>query len=213
MMIKEIYPSIHCVYALNSRTLASTFLRPQEHYESPKYKDKIFTLKEYKKWFKKYNKEDTFTYYSSYVGFNVPDFAFEPFLEGKFNPLTHNEKTLINYVSNLTAPYYVIGVCVADSRFVGHLKHESAHALWYLNHKYRKYMLKQISQLEPKLIRTLQRKLRKHGYNKKMYKDEIHAYMVDTSNPDYLDLPEVKRMKKYYDKTYYKDILITDDII
>ena len=213
MMIKEIYPNIHCVYALNSRTLASTFLRPQEYYESPKYKDKIFTLKEYRKWFKKSNDEDTFTYYSSYVGFNVPDFAFEPFLEGKFNPLTANEKIIINYVSNLTAPYYIIGVCIADIRFVGHLKHETAHALWYLNSNYRKYMLKQISQLPANLIIKLQRKLKKHGYHKKMYKDEIHAYMVDTSNSAYIDLPEVKRIKKYYDKTYYKDIIITEDII
>lgn len=213
MTIKEIYPNIHCVYALNNKTLGSTFLRFQEFYESPEFRDKIFTLKQYKKWYKKYMKEKTFSYYSYFVGFNVPDIAFEPFLQGKFNPLSKNEKILLNYVANLKPPFYIIGVCINDKKFVRHLEHESSHALWYLDNRYQKYMLRQINNFSKNLIKNLQRKLRENGYHKKVYNDEIHAYMVNTCNPVYTMLSEVKRMKKYYHKTYDKHIIIKDDVI
>src|SRR5512138_554281 len=65
--------------------LASTFLRFQEHYESPRFRNRIFSLEEFMDWYAE--KTGAFTYFTDWSGFNVPSSTFEAFYRGKFNPL------------------------------------------------------------------------------------------------------------------------------
>jgi hypothetical protein len=76
------------VYLLRSKTqyeLASTFLRIQEHYESPFFSGKIFSLEQYMDWCAA--RTGSFTYYEDSSGFSVPSSALQPFYEGKVDPL------------------------------------------------------------------------------------------------------------------------------
>ena len=81
------------IYLLRFKTqyeLTSTFLRVQEHYESPQFHGRIFTLEQYMDWY--VARYGSFSYYQDWSGFNVPSTAFQPFYDGKFDPLTEKEK-------------------------------------------------------------------------------------------------------------------------
>jgi hypothetical protein len=65
---KEIAENVFFLVFEKKSELTKTFLRFQENYESPKFRNKVFSLREYKSWYikndlksKKYNK---FFYYS-----------------------------------------------------------------------------------------------------------------------------------------------------
>jgi hypothetical protein len=79
------------IYLLRFKTqyeLTSTFLRVQEHYESPQFHGRIFTLEQYMDWYVADN--GAFTYFQDWSGFNVPSTAFQPFYEGvKKGTLAH----------------------------------------------------------------------------------------------------------------------------
>ena len=118
------------IYLLRFKTqyeLTSTFLRVQEHYESPQFHGRIFTLEQYMDWYVAEN--GAFTYFQDWSGFNVPSTAFQPFYEGKFDPLTRKEKRLLGLFRNLHGRFYVIGIY--DDGKKGTLTHELAHALFF----------------------------------------------------------------------------------
>ena len=60
---RKIGNNIYLLMFENQFELCSTMLRFQEYYESPKFKNKIFTLEEYKKWYSKGNKKFTYYYF------------------------------------------------------------------------------------------------------------------------------------------------------
>ena len=59
------------IYLLRFETqyeVTSTFLRVQEHYESPQFHGRIFTLEQYMDWYVAEN--GAFTYFQDWSGFN-----------------------------------------------------------------------------------------------------------------------------------------------
>ena len=92
----------------NQKDITSSLLRFQEHYESPEFKDKIFTLEEFKKWYSSI--KGGFTYYTDWNGFNIPSHILTPFYEGKFNPLTKEEQMILNLFKNEKKPFYQRGI-------------------------------------------------------------------------------------------------------
>jgi hypothetical protein len=100
-----------CIYLLRFKTqyeLAATFLRVQEHYESPRFHGHIFSLEQYMDWYAK--RYGNFTYYEDWSGFNVPSTALQPFYEGKFDPLAEKEKQFLRLFKDLRERFYVIGI-------------------------------------------------------------------------------------------------------
>ena len=119
------------IYLLRFRTqydLTSTFLRVQEHYESPKFHGRAFTLQQYIDWYAPEH-GGKFSYYEDWSGFNVPSTAFRFFYDGKFDPLSEKEKQLLRLFKGLHGRFYVIAVFDADKG--RSLKHELAHALYF----------------------------------------------------------------------------------
>src|SRR6266481_5073696 len=119
--------------------LTSTFLRFQEHYESPEFRDKVFTLEEFEKWYTKL--KGSFTYHTDWSGFNIPSYILQPFRNGKFNPLTAKERNLLSLFENDTEPFYIIGVSKDSSSGKLLLEHEIAHGLFYSNQEYKEKAL------------------------------------------------------------------------
>jgi len=125
------------IYLLRFKTqyeLTATFLRIQEHYESPHFHGRIFSLEQYMDWYAK--RYGNFTYYQDWAGFNVPSTAFQQFYEGKFNPLSEKEKQLLRLFKDVRERFYVIGIY--DSGAKDSLTHELAHALFFVDDSYRK---------------------------------------------------------------------------
>ena len=125
------------IYLLRFETqyeLTSTFLRVQEHYELPQFHGRIFTLEQYMDWYVAEN--GAFTYFQDWSGFNVPSTAFQPFYEGKFDPLTDARRSGCSALfRNLQGRFYVIGIFDGGKKET--LTHELAHALFFIDDDYR----------------------------------------------------------------------------
>lgn len=172
MELREIVCNIFEVKINDPIELSKTFLRFQEYYESPKFRGEIFTLKEFKEWYKKENNTKTFTYYTDWAGFNFPRPALSPFYEGKFDPLSAREKKLLDLLKDTPNYSYIIGI--SDNTEV--LNHEITHGLYCLNQEYHfsvnKYILENAKDFEP-----IFEHLKKMGYNQKVWVDEVNAYI------------------------------------
>ena len=88
--------------------LAATFLRFQEHYESRRFRGRVFTLEQFMDWYAA--TFGAFTYYQDWSGFNVPSIALAPFYAGRFDPLLEKERRFLAHFAGERAPFYVIGV-------------------------------------------------------------------------------------------------------
>lgn len=194
----EILPKIHLLEFRNQKDAAKTMLRFQEHYESPQFAGKIFTLNEYKKWYiqNSPNGKATgkFTYYSDWNGYNFPDKTVKSFRDGKFHPLTRRELRVLNALREATGKFYVIGTHALAPKA---LEHEIAHALFYTNPKYKKRVLEVLAKNPCTKIR---KKLIEIGYADKVLDDELQAYCVNGSKHFDLPVKVAKAIRKIYDE-------------
>jgi hypothetical protein len=191
---------IHLLTFDTLKELASTFLRFQEHYESPEFRGKIFSLDEYKKWYiansERGQKIGKFTYYSDWAGFNVPSYVFSPFNEGKFDPLSRKEKQLLGILKNEPEPFYTIGIFRQD-KSPDHLQHELAHGLFYTNKEYRETITDILQDFD---LTKMKDKLRSiGGYHEDVLDDECHAYSISIdAAKKYLSEKMISRIKDAY---------------
>src|SRR3712207_183012 len=110
---------------------ASTFLRIQEHYESSRFRNRVFSLERSMDWYAA--RFGSFSYFEDWSGFNVPSSALAPFFAGRFDPLLDKEARLLRLFEREPTPYYVIGIA-SDAD----LQHELAHALFFTRPGYRR---------------------------------------------------------------------------
>lgn len=190
--------SIYLVEAPTQYALASTFLRFQEHYESPKFRGQFFSLEEFMDWYAE--RRGNFTYYKDWTGFNIPSHILTPFRKGKFNPLSKKEIKFLDLFKKVQKPFYVIGV--ARPFDLPTLKHELVHGLFYTDEAYRNRVLETMKSLD---IRTFEKALTSLGYHPAVHKDETNAYAttgVTSLVEDGLSLkkaePVQKAMKKIF---------------
>ncbi len=160
----------------NQVELTSTFLRFQEHYESPEFKGKIFTLDEYKKWYSEIKGD--FTYYTDWSGFNIPSHILNPFFAGDFDPLSDEEKIFLEYFKGDEHPFYIIGLYgdINTERVQKTLKHETAHGLYYTRPEYKKQVDEVLKKYDLNLIKEWLRSM--GGYHESVLDDESHAYTL-----------------------------------
>jgi hypothetical protein len=201
MKVTKISDKIIRVHYPTQEELCRAFLRVEEHYESPEFKGKVFTLGQFRQWYTQ--QKGAWTYYGDWGGFNVPGCFFRPFLDGMFDPLAPEEKELVELFRNKDDGFYVIGTSEDGEADI--LDHELCHALWGTNEKYKTEILAALvkSKYNPQPIWELLHRL---GYHSDVIDDETHAYMSASS--DYLaehgiDVPpelvaEYRAIKKRY---------------
>ena len=148
--------------------LASAFLRIQEHYESSRFRNRVFSLEQFMDWYA--GRYGAFTYYQDWSGFNVPSTAFEPFYQGRFDPLLRKEQRLLRLFRKERSPFYVIGVA-ADAD----LTHECAHALFFTRPAYRNAVRAAMRDYD---TTQFERHLAALGYHRHVLVDEVHAYLI-----------------------------------
>jgi len=183
------------IYLLRFRTqyeLAATFLRVQEHYESPKFHGRIFTLEQYMDWYAA--DRGNFTYYQDWSGFNVPSTAFEAFYAGKFDPLSEKEKQLLALFRGLRERFYVIGIYESGS-----LTHELAHALYFTDDAYREAVQAAMRGYDTS---AFAKQIADAGYAKHVVPDEMQAYMVAPSSGLGRGLERLQPLRKALRKLY-----------
>ncbi len=166
----------------NQYDITSTFLRFQEHYESPEFRGKIFSLQEYTKWYSSIKGD--FTYYSDWNGFNIPSYVLKPFYEGKFNPLSEKEEKILDIFRNEVDPFYVIAIHKMSEKPLGILKHEIAHGFFYISSTYKEKTIEIMKKFNVEEIKEKLRYL--GGYHEEVLDDEIQAFSI--SGDEKLDI-------------------------
>jgi hypothetical protein len=165
------------IYLLRFKTqyeMAATFLRVQEHYESPRFHGRVFSLEQFMDWYAGQN--GNFTYYEDWAGFNVPSAALQPFYDGKFDPLSEKEKKLLRLFEGLRDRFYVIGIYGSGADHS--LTHELAHALFFIDDGYREAVRAAMRGYD---TRKLARQIADAGYARHVVADEIQAYIIAPS--------------------------------
>lgn len=165
----EKYP----IYHLSFKTqylLASTFLRFQEFYESPKFAGKVFTLEEFMDWYA--SEKGEFTYFSDWSGFNIPSSVLKPFKRGVFDPLTKKEARLLEMFRSVRPPFYILATYDQSKSIL----HEVVHGLFFIDADYRRKVKDALTQLNLKDLRALL--LAMGGYGEQVVDDEANAYIL-----------------------------------
>lgn len=177
--------------------LGTTFMRFQEHYESPNpdFKGKIFTVGQLREWYSVTYGADT--YHHDWSGFNFPSKILIPFKQGLFDPLTEEEKELLHFFRYRHDNFYIIG---AQDRAV--LRHELAHALYSNNTKYSSQIDKLCSRYRKQLTKT-RNYIKDKGYHDDVLNDEIQAYITDNDD-DFIKNNTPATIIDQFNKLYLK---------
>jgi len=182
----EKFPIYHLSFP-DQYLLAATFLRFQEHYESPKFRGLIFGWEEFMDWYAE--EKGSFSYFEDWSGFNLPSTVFEPFLAGSFDPLTRKEAALLEAVRGLPEPFYVIATVSGCSEA---LVHEIVHGLYFVRPDYRRAVSECLAAVD---TRRLHRVLAKIGYHQDVFDDEINAYLL-TGRASQMNWFDARRLQK-----------------
>jgi hypothetical protein len=165
--------------------LASTFLRIQEHYESSRFRNRVFSLEQYMDWYAE--RFGAFTYYEDWSGFNVPSTALDPFYAGEFDPLLEKEQRFLRLFRNERRPFYVIGISDDED-----LKHELVHALFSTRPAYRRAVRAAMRGYDTS---ALEKRLAAMGYHRSVLPDEVNAYLVAPDGEGW-SLPALAGLRK-----------------
>jgi len=205
----KITDRIHLLLFNTQKDVTSTFLRFQEHYESPKFRGKIFSLEEFKRWYIKNSpsgkEKGKFTYYTDWNGFNIPSNMLRPFYEGKFYPLSEKERRLLELFKNEQEPYYIIGAHKATRNLNELLQHEVAHGLFYTDKNYRCEILEVLKMFDVKRIKEELRSTA--GYHEQVLDDEVHAYSISSGKKLKTSIPsKLSSSLRKIHRTYIKKL-------
>lgn len=154
--------------------VCSTMMRLEEFYESPykSIKGKYFTLEQFMDEYAKH--KGNFTYTSDWSGFNVPSNVVDAFWSRFIPNLLQKELKLRQVIETIPdKKYYLIAVYKKGTEKA--LRHELAHAYYYLDPKYKKTMDELVEKFEYR--KKMEAKLLKIGYCREVLKDEMQAYL------------------------------------
>jgi len=178
--VNEIHPRVILLKFESQYEIASTMMMLQEYYESPY--DNIFRkIVSYEEYMDTYAKDTgNFTYFSDWSGFNIPGNIVRDYIDFKSfeeDYIWNKEKQLFEiikpYIQKYNEDFYVIAIHKETD-----IKHELAHALYYLNKEYKERINKVINK-RLKYFKDKKKKLLKMGYRIDMIDDEQQAYFME----------------------------------
>jgi hypothetical protein len=183
MQLEELVNGIIHIHYDTQEGLTRAFLRPQECFESPEFRGKVFTLDEFKKWYiansPKGKSTGEFTYFTDWNGFNVPGDIIERLFNGEFDPTSEDEEALLNVLEPYRGrKFYVLGTH-AEKKTTS-LRHEIAHGLFYTNKDYRREVLAVVDEYvdQEDVIRLHNFFRDSAGYHESVFEDEVHAHVL-----------------------------------
>ncbi len=183
--VREIADGLFQVYFFERDMLPWTLMRFQEFNDSPQFRGKHFTREEFQKW---YIETKGVWNYLQWNGFNFPSVTFEPFLARKFKKMIPQEKEFLEYFRPWVESgrkFYVIGSSARNAAPVNY--HEIAHALFYLDSKYRADVQRILDTLNLQSLKDMLG-LSSFMYHEEVKPDECHAYLL-------FELETLKHMK------------------
>ncbi len=194
--LKQVRPKVFLLHFDQQYDVTMHFLRYQEYYESPVWRNKIFCLLEYMDWYSKEYGKGAFSYTTDWGGFNIPSSVLDevnPEVIPDFNGYDEFMHCMAERIRReiVDDTFYLIGTYGDDS---GHLDHEISHAYYYLYPEYKKLQILALGfggpegQPFPKGTKTWQDQgrqvLLEQGYCEEVLKDELIAYAATGPTKD-----------------------------
>lgn len=172
--------------------LAMLFLRSQEYYESPLFRNQNFALLEFLDWYAK--EFDNSFYTQDWIGFNIPSWAvFESVYHAPDR--NHWDDAIESIAARIGCEedFYIIGTVEDDHKT---LQHELAHGLFFTDEKYRKIMTQMVKALPD--LKELKAILRE-DYNSCVFIDEAQAYLATGLDPH---MKQFRKWQKPFQKVF-----------
>lgn len=193
---KQLFENVYVITS-NQYDLSMIFCRAQEFYESPKFKNKKFSIWDYFRWYSLEN--ECFSYTKDFEGYNIPvQIAKLCYKLNKVEtPYDEIFIKLINTIKNKNS--YLIGVSSLNGITY---KHELCHAFYYLNYDYKKSMDEITKKIEYKKMKIIEKKLSDIGYHKDVFKDEVQAYMATEAESFISKGLGIKKLHYEYKKVF-----------
>lgn len=184
------YPIWHACYE-DRRELAMAFLRMQEHYESPKFAGKIFSLEEFSDWYA--SERGSFSYVQDWSGFNVPSTSVRAVIE-RFKDHSPEERRLFRRVRESSMleheRFYLIGTRRGQGEAFAH---EMRHGLFYCDENYRREVSEAVNKYG---LAGLRRELLGGGYREEVMVDELQAYVMTSPTSELRMTKEVRALRR-----------------
>ena len=216
LSISEVLPAIFLCTA-HPLVLGSSFMRLQEHYESPDETLRGHPFRELAAYHaltarvEKTKYGTGFDFYLHWPGFNLPSRVLEAARRGSCGDLRPMEEALLSLVKEaceaagcaLTRPYYLIGACADND--VETVRHEMAHGLWSTNAAYQEEVLCCLDEIAAADQAIMREELMRSGYCgvDAIIRDEMQAYMAGNNNLLGADAvavaPVAKRIRGIFD--------------
>ena len=180
--ITELKPHIFYAQFETQRDLSHCLMRLQEYYEGPSevIRGKYFTLEEFLHFHTLTN--GTFDYTYNWTGYNVPGHIVKEWHELFSNSregLTYKESQFIEQLQNLTNLhdkwYLIAAEQGSEEQLV--VKHEIAHARYYLDNDYFNAANKLLNEIPKDEYTSMFNSLKYMGYSDQFIADEIQAYL------------------------------------
>lgn len=190
MKVNLINDNIYHFIADTQYELTSAFVRIAEFYESPfdEIRGSYFTLDRYMDLYAEHN-DGVFSYFQDWGGFNIPGDSLIQFYDifKNYAPRAKEEtifSVFEHHIENRDVDFYVIGSIGQD---IDTLRHEYAHAQYYLDDVYRIECNDIYDTIDPATEQLLRESLLDVGYTESKIKDEVQAYLSTSPVIDLLD--------------------------
>ena len=184
LSLEELAENVYHVQFATQLEITSTLLRPQEHFESPEFRGKIFTFDEFKEWYIKNSprgkETGEFTYFSDWNSFNFPSTVLKPFYRGDFDPITDKEGQFLKLFEGKSEPFYVIGTHREKPlKIRNSIRHELGHALFLTSPEYKSDVLEVLNGMNQSHRQEVIGYLESTGgYHQDVIVDETHAHLL-----------------------------------
>ena len=212
--IHELIPNVFALEIPDGYNRGMLFLRSQEFYESPfdEFRGKHFDVFHYMDHYRKWKGVDYFSYPDDWAGYNIPgeiiENAIKPILDANNGIFpTPYDFIMLNIIKSIRSKikedskWYLIGVGSLNGRTV---KHEIAHALFYISKEYKEKMCELVLSLPRGIFEKMEENLKYLGYTDAVIVDEIQAYMSTGLTYDMEKIRGIKKLAKAFDKEYKK---------
>jgi len=183
---RKILPKVLSLTFENCYELAMSFVRFQENYESPEFRNKYFTLEEFMDYWAREQGKGSFDYPVRWSGFNIPGKILKDWVN--HYGITEREKEeelldkiLTRYDFEELSDIYIVGVSKDSPNRKRIVDHEVAHAMYTLYPKYKKSCSKLLTKLRSTpvgdlIYKGMEEELLKMGYCEEVIEDEMQAY-------------------------------------
>lgn len=207
--LEKVMPKTYHVNFKRNDLMGMFFLRLQEFYESPKFKNKFFTLDDFKNWYSAEYGSGHFTYYEDWSGYNITSCSMRECVKfykkhrKKLTEIEIQSFKMFEFIDSIeNEEWALIGTYGKNSEQRKTLDHELAHAMFANVPKYKKSVIKLVKKLPIKTVEKSCKELMKVGYDRQNYLDECNAYWSTGVMNKNMEIPF--KFKKMFEDNFFK---------